>query len=528
MTSPTEDVMPTPRVELRGITKIYPGVTANRDVSLAVLPGEIHAVLGENGAGKSTLMKIVSGVVRPDAGTVRWEGRPVAIRHPGQARALGIGMVFQHFTLFDTLTVVENVALAMRGRLALAPLAARIAELAERYALPLDPARPVHSLSIGERQRVEIIRCLLLEPRLLILDEPTSVLSPPAVRTLFEALRQLSAEGRSILYVSHKLDEIRQLCTRATVLRAGQVAGRCDPRLETPDTLARMMIGRELPRPRHAAAATGEPSLVLAGLDRAAPDPHGTALQEIHLGVHAGEVVGVAGISGNGQRELLAVISGEERLADDAPIRVCGVGVGRMGPAGRRALGLHVVPEERLGRGAVPSLSLTENALLTANREDHVRRGLVRFDAVASFTRRCIEEFDVRCRGPRARASSLSGGNLQKFLVARETLQRPRVLVIAQPTAGVDVGAAAFIRQRILDLRAEGVAVLVLSEDLDELFEVSDRIVVISKGRLSPPTPARDTSVEQVGALMGGAQCRQPGGAPGAPAPEGGSGATPV
>src|SRR5438105_98096 len=493
-----------PRIELRGITKIYPAVVANKNVSLTALPGEIHAVLGENGAGKSTLMKIVYGVVKPDAGEMRWEGKRVIVANPAHARELGIGMVFQHFSLFETLTVAENVSLALPGKPELGELGRRITEVSERYGLPVDPRRLVHSLSVGERQRVEIIRCLLVNPKLLIMDEPTSVLTPQAVRKLFETLRQLSTEGCTILYISHKLDEIQELCTNATVLRGGEVTGHCDPRQETPKTMARMMIGKDLPHPKHDAPSVGEPRLVLAGLNRASPDPFGTDLKDLHLAVHAGEIVGIAGVSGNGQQELLAAISGEEPLGEKHPILLCGEEAGRMGPGERRALGFCFVPEERLGRGAVPTMTLADNALLTAHRRGYVRRGLVRFAEVASYARRCIDEYNVKCGGPQAEAKSLSGGNLQKFIVGREMLQQPKVLVVAQPTWGVDVGAAAFIRQKIIDLRNEGVAVLVVSEELDELFEISDRLVVIAKGRLSPAKPIKETNVEEIGVWMSG------------------------
>ena len=494
----------TPRIELRGITKIYPSVVANRDIALAVMPGEIHAVLGENGAGKSTLMKIVYGVVKPDAGETLWEGKPVVIVNPAHARELGIGMVFQHFSLFETLTVVENVALALPGRPPLAPLAQRITEVSERYGLPVDPRRLVHSLSVGERQRVEIVRCLLADPKLLIMDEPTSVLTPQAVRRLFDTLRQLAREGCSILYISHKLDEIQELCSSATVLRAGQVTGHCDPRTETPKTMARMMIGKDLPHPERGAPTVREPRLVLAGLNRASRDPFGTDLQDMHLSVRAGEIVGIAGVSGNGQQEMLAAISGEEPLGEKHPILLCGVEAGRLRPDQRRELGLCFVPEERLGRGAVPRMSLADNALLTAHRRGYVRHGLVRFDAVSAFARACIDAFSVKAAGPQAEARSLSGGNLQKFIVGREMLQQPKVLVVSQPTWGVDVGAAAFIRQKLIDLRNEGVAILVVSEELDELFEISDRLAVIAKGRLSPAKPIAETNVEEIGMWMSG------------------------
>ena len=493
-----------PRIELRGITKIYPSVVANEDVSLTALPGEIHAVLGENGAGKSTLMKVIYGVVKPDAGQMLWEGAPVVVDNPAHARDLGIGMVFQHFSLFETLTVVENVVLALPGKPSLGPLAKRITEVAERYGLPVDPRRRVHSLSVGERQRVEIIRCLLVNPKLLIMDEPTSVLTPQAVRKLFETLRQLSGEGCSILYISHKLDEIQELCTNATVLRGGKVTGHCDPRKETPKTMARMMIGKDLPHPQHGESNPGEPRLTLAGLTRASRDPFGVDLKDMHLTVHAGEIVGIAGVSGNGQQELLAAISGEERLSEKHPVLLLGVEAGRLRAGRRRKLGFCFVPEERLGRGAVPRMSLADNALLTAHRRGYVRAGMIRFAAVAAFAKQCIDEYMVKCGGPQAEAKSLSGGNLQKFIVGREILLQPKVLVVAQPTWGVDVGAAAFIRQKIIDLRNSGVAILVVSEELDELFEVSDRLAVIAKGRLSPAKPIRETNVEEIGVWMSG------------------------
>lgn len=495
-----------PRLRLTGIRKVYPGVVANDGVDLTVQPGEIHAVLGENGAGKLTLMKIIYGVTAPTAGEIHWEGKRVEVDSPARARELGIGMVFQHFSLFETLTVTENVALALPGRPPLGELARRIDDVSQRYGLPIDPRRRVHALSVGERQRVEIIRCLLQNPKLLIMDEPTSVLTPQAVRKLFETLRQLAAEGCSILYISHKLDEIRELCDTATVLRGGRVTGHCRPAEETAQSMARLMIGRDLPVCEHGpAAAGGELRLRLAGLSHASDDPFGTDLKDIHLDVHAGEIVGIAGISGNGQQELLQAISGEEVIAEKFPVQICGIETGRLNAGERRALGLCFVPEDRLGRGAVPSMSLADNVVLTAARSAGlVRAGLLARARARDFAAECIARFDVRCSGPQAAARSLSGGNLQKFIVGREILQTPRVLVCAQPTWGVDVGAAAFIRQAIIDLRNRGCAVLVISEELDELFEICDRIAVIAKGRLSPARPVAETSVEDIGVWMSG------------------------
>jgi len=493
-----------PRLALAGITKAYPSVVANDGIDLAVLPGEIHAVLGENGAGKSTLMKIIYGVVKPDAGEIRWEGKPVAIGNPARARKLGIGMVFQHFSLFETLTVAENIALALDARHAGGDLPARIRDVSSRYGLPLEADRHVHTMSVGERQRVEIVRCLLQDPRLLIMDEPTSVLTPQAVEKLFETLRRLSGEGCSILYISHKLDEIRALCHRATVLRAGKVTGTCDPRRESSASLARMMIGGDLPHPRHREANAREPRLVVDGLTLASDDPFGTSLSDVRLTVHAGEIVGIAGVSGNGQKELMAALSGERTVDDAGAVRLMDIPVGRLDADARRSLGLAFVPEERLGRGAVPEMTLAENALLSAHRMGLVRRGFVRADAVREYARATIEAFNVKAGGPDAVARSLSGGNLQKFIVGREIRQAPKVMIAAQPTWGVDVGAAAQIRQALIDLRDAGVAVLVVSEELDELFEICDRLAVIAQGRLAEARPTRETNAEEIGMLMSG------------------------
>ncbi len=504
---------PTPRLELTDISKAYPAVIANDKVNLRVMPGEIHAVLGENGAGKSTLMKIIYGVVKADAGAIAWNGEPVTIANPARARRLGIGMVFQHFSLFETLTVAENIALAVESRLNLDALSSHIERVSMRYGLALDPRRLVHSLSVGERQRVEIVRCLLQDPKLLIMDEPTSVLTPSAVRKLFETLRVLAAEGCAILYISHKLDEIRALCQRATILRGGKVTGEVDPRRETASSLAQTMIGRELPVCRHPApGGCGAVRLAVDGLTHESSDQFGTRLSDIHLSVHGGEIVGIAGVSGNGQKEILASLSGETVCRDAHAIQIDGRDVGRLGAGERRALGLAFVPEERLGRGAVPDMSLAGNALLTAHRLAMVVHGLIRFDRVNGYAERCVRDFNVMCGGVDAPAKSLSGGNLQKFIVGREILQAPKVLIAAQPTWGVDVGAAAAIRQALIDLRNAGVAVLVVSEELEELFEICDRIAVIAGGRLSCAKRTSETDEEEVGLWMSGLFARTPGG----------------
>jgi ABC-type uncharacterized transport system ATPase subunit len=492
-----------PRLVLTGITKRYPSVVANDDVSLSVRPGEIHAVLGENGAGKSTLMKIIYGVTKPDAGTIMWNGQYETITAPSQARRMGIGMVFQHFSLFETLTVWENIALALDEHVPTAQLAAQITEVSEKYGLPIDPYRLVHSMSVGERQRVEIVRCLLQEPKLLIMDEPTSVLTPQAVLILFKTLRRLASEGCGILYISHKLDEIRALCDTATVLRGGRVSGGAIPRNETNDSLARLMIGGELAECHLTPREAKEVRLDVDQLTLASPDPFGTSLKDICMQVRSGEILGIAGVSGNGQKELMTALSGE-RLSSGSMIKLFGNAVGDLNPAKRRALGLTFVPEERLGRGAVPPMSLAYNALLTGARKGMVLKGMIHPSVMKTFSKNVIERFKVKCGGDQSVASSLSGGNLQKFIVGRETMLGPKMMIVAQPTWGVDVGAAQLIRQALIDLRDQGVALLVISEELDELFTISDRLCVLAEGRLSPSVKPAETSIEQIGTWMSG------------------------
>ena len=495
--------MTAPRLELTDISKQYPAVKANDGVSLTVQPGEIHALLGENGAGKSTLMKIVFGAVQPDSGQIQVDGKTVQIRNPHEAKAHGIAMVFQHFSLFDTLTAAENVWLGLDTGETLAEVTARMKQKAGDYGLQVDASRPVHSLSVGECQRVEIVRALLSEPRLLILDEPTSVLTPMAVQSLFNTLRQLAQEGCSILYISHKLDEIRELCHHCTVLRGGRVTGAVDPRQQSNASLSKLMIGAEPPKLVHRESRLGDVALEVKALSLAPDSIYGVPLQDIALQLRAGEVLGIAGVSGNGQQELLAALSGEDCRANAGSLRLFGQDIARAGPTRRRALGLHFVPEERLGRGAVPSLSLAGNTLLS-RRESLRRFGWIDVAATRALATKLIENFKVKAGGPGAVAKSLSGGNLQKFIVGREIDAKPKVLIVAQPTWGVDVGAAAQIRGELLALRDAGCAVLVVSEELDELFELSDRLMVIARGRLSPSVAARDATVERIGQWMAG------------------------
>ena len=496
-----------PLLELRSITKAFPGCLANDQIGFSILAGEIHALLGENGAGKSTLVKIIYGVLRADDGEVLWEGAPVAVAGPAAARDLGIGMVFQHFSLFEAMTVLENIGLALNDERDMAALRQRVVALSESYGLPLDPDRHVHVLSVGERQRIEIVRCLLQSPKLLILDEPTSVLTPQEVERLFETLHQLSSEGCAILYISHKLDEVKALCDRATILRGGRVVAECDPKAETARSMAELMIGEKVQPPkRPARRGASTERLVVSDLSAEAEGQFGVELQSVDFSVAGGEILGIAGVAGNGQNELMAVLTGETLLPGkpDA-ITIDGVAVADKGPAPRRALGAAFVPEERNGHGAIPALTLSENAFLTAfRRMGLARNGLIEDTETRRYAERIITEFDVRTTGSAAEAGSLSGGNLQKFIVGREILQDPGVLIISQPTWGVDAGAAAAIHQALLDLAAKGAAVVVISQDLDEIFAICERIAVFSEGRLSDTRLISEVTVEEIGLLMGG------------------------
>ncbi len=500
------DTRVAPRLELTGITKRFPGVLANDNVSFAVLPGEIHALLGENGAGKSTLVKMIYGIMQPDAGEIRWNGEAMQIANPKAARKLGIGMVFQHFSLFDAMTVLENIALGMDAKIPARELEAKIRAVMTQYGLMLDPHRTVTTLSVGERQRIEIVRALLLNPKLLIMDEPTSVLTPQEVEQLFVVLRQLAKEGCSILYISHKLHEIKALCDTATILRGGKLVDTCDPKVETSRSMAEKMIGaglKDISKP--AGRSMGRERLVVNRLNLKGDGPFGIPLKDVTFTVKAGEIFGIAGVAGNGQNALLLALSGEELSGDSEAITIDGAPVGMLPAKQRRMKGLASVPEERNGHAAVPDFTLSDNTILTArDRLGMVSAGLIKSSMAKTYAGEVITAFGVKALGPASMAGSLSGGNLQKYIMGREILQRPSVLVVSQPTWGVDAGAAAAIHQAIVDLAAEGSAVVVISQDLDELLSLCDTLAVINGGRLSPAMQVSEADVQEIGLLMGG------------------------
>lgn len=498
-----------PLLNASGIVKNFGNFTANNDVSFSINEGEIHALLGENGAGKSTFVKMIYGLLQPDSGQFDWRGTPTAIRNPQHARDLGIGMVFQHFSLFQALTVAENIALAMPRGEGLGDLSDRVRKMSAEYGIGVDPDVRVHNLSVGEQQRVEIIRCLLQDPSLLIMDEPTSVLTPQETSQLFDVLRRFSESGVAILFISHKLEEIRALTERATVLRRGQNVGTVNSAAKSSKELAEMMVGSSVADIVRQDQPDASPVRLfeVKNMSRDRATQFATPLRSLSIEARQGEILGIAGIAGNGQDELMEALTGEWQGRTAGTISIDGVDISREGPARRRQLGLGFVPEERNGHAAVPSMTLAENALLTAHSLGvAVNRGVIDTDATEKMAGDIAAAFDVRLPGENPIASSLSGGNLQKFVVGREMSKQPRVFIVSQPTWGVDVGAAVFIRKAMLELAASGSAVIMISQDLEEVFAVSHRIAVLYDGAISAPMIAADVTPETVGLLMGGSE----------------------
>ena len=505
--SPTAPADKAPLLAASGIFKHFGDFTANDDVSFQIEEGEIHALLGENGAGKSTFVKMVYGLLQPDAGSLEWRGEPTTIRSPQHARDLGIGMVFQHFSLFQALTVVENIALALPGGESLESLSARVRQMSTEYGIGVDPDARIHNLSVGEQQRVEIVRCLLQGPSLLIMDEPTSVLTPQETIQLFEVLRRFSENGVAILFISHKLEEIRSLTKRATVLRRGRNVGTVNSASKSSKQLAEMMVGSSVGDIDRQARPKSDPDILfeVRGLDRPPATSFATPLRDLSFAARAGEVLGIAGIAGNGQDELMEALTGEWAGRGHDVIRIDGDDITANGPAERRQRGMGFVPEERNGHAAVPSMTLADNALLTSHSlGGTVGRGVIDAEACRDMAATVARDFDVRLPQENPMASALSGGNLQKFVVGREISKRPKVFIVSQPTWGVDVGAALFIRRAMLDLAEAGSAVVMISQDLEEIFAISHRIAVLHDGAISAPMVTADVTAETVGLLMGG------------------------
>ncbi len=490
-----------PVVEAHGIYKTFPGVVANADVDLRLERGEVHALLGENGAGKSTLASVLTGLYQPDAGEIRLDGRPVVLRSPREALAHGIGMVHQHFKLVKRFTVAENVALGDRTQpiLMSAPDVHRsVVELSERYGLPVRPDAVVGDLTVGEQQRVEIVKTLYRGVDVLLLDEPTSVLTPQETEALFDTVRAMAADGKAVVFISHKLHEVLSIADTITVMRDGGIAGNVDAADTSVRELAQLMVGREVMM--EAPGGDGQAGEVVLELDDVSVDERSRRgrLDQLSMTVRAGEVVGIAGVSGNGQRPLAEVAAGLIE-PDRGRVRVNGRDVtGR--PRAARKAGLSYVPEDRIGTGLASSLSVAENLQLTRAHRPLLDRGRWSTDA-----RRLMEEFDIRAPGPSTTTSSLSGGNIQKVLLARELAADPDVIVAASPTRGLDVGAIEFVRQLLAQRREQGCGVLLISEDLDEIRALSDRILVLYEGRIVHECAAEDSDVTELGLAMAGA-----------------------
>ncbi len=493
---------------MRGIVKRFPGVLANDHVDFDVRRGEIHTLLGENGAGKSTLMKILYGLYRPDAGEILIDGEPVQIDSPGRAIELGIGMIHQHFMLVPTLTVAENVALGLASPkgplLDLAPVARRIEELSEAYGLRVDPGAMVWQLSVGEQQRVEIIKALYRDAELLALDEPTAVLTPQEVEDLFVTLRAMAAEGHSLIFISHKLHEVLDISDRITVLRNGRLVGTVSAADATKEGLARMMVGREVVLEQvRVPVEVGPPRLEIADV-RARGDRGTEAVRGVSLQVRAGEILAIAGVSGNGQRELAEVVAGLREVTGGR-VLIDGSDVTGADPGQRRALGLAYIPEERMRDGAIAQFTVAENLMLhDFDRPPFARHGFLDFAEIERHCRRLVADFDVKTPSLDTTMKSLSGGNIQKAILARELSANPKVLVASQPTRGVDIGATEYIHRRLLDQRARGTAMLLISEDLDEILALADRIAVMYEGEVMDVVDRAEADVGRLGLLMAG------------------------
>ncbi|GAB3237934.1 ABC transporter ATP-binding protein [Kineosporia babensis] len=499
-----------PAVELKGITKRFPGVVANRDVNLRVMPGTVHAVVGENGAGKSTLMKTLYGMHKPDEGTITLNGEQVVLHNPSDAIARGVGMVHQHFMLADNLTVLENIVLGAEPKrwggfgLNRAAARTRIREIGKQYGLEVDPDVLVENLGVGDRQRVEIIKVLYRGARVLVLDEPTAVLVPQEVDALFEALQVLKAQGLSIIFISHKLDEVRSVADDITVIRRGTTVATADPKTVSSRQLAELMVGSELPSPQTSeSTVTDRPVLEMKHVELVKDGRH--LLRDVTLTIHAGEVLGLAGVEGNGQAELVESIMGM-RTVDGGTITLAAENITTWTTRRRREAGIGYIPEDRHRHGLILDAPLWENRVLGhQTRHPNTSGPLVNRAGARADTERIVGEYDVRTPSIDVLASSLSGGNQQKLIVGREMSGNPKLLIAAHPTRGVDVGAQAAIWDLLRNARAEGLAVLLISADLDELIGLSDSLTVILRGELVAQVDPSTVTPEQLGSAMTGA-----------------------
>ena len=494
------------QLEVSSITKSYGDLKANDNVSLKIKDSSIHALLGENGAGKSTLVKIIYGSLMPDSGEMKWDGNSYSPKNPFEARENGIAMVFQHFSLFESLTVEENIILGLDGVGLKQNFTDEILKYSKQYGLDVNPQQVVGDLSAGARQRVEIIRCLLQNPKLLIMDEPTSVLTPQEVSDLFVTLKKLAEDGCSILYISHKLEEVREICSEATILRGGQLVQSCVPQEHSQKELAEMMIGKKLTELARSKINIGSEIFSINNLSQESDDLYGVDLKSINLTIRQGSIVGIAGVAGNGQDELMELLIGEKSSADGV-LKFNEQDVGSLGSHERRQLSMFFIPEERLGHGAVPDMTLDENMLLSRPDSSGMTKSeVIDWSSVASFSKKVIDDFNVQTPSSKMLAKSLSGGNLQKFMVGRELIRNPELLIVSQPTWGVDAGSANNIHQSLISLADNGSAILIISQDLDEILSLCEQIHVLSEGKLSEAVDMKNNGLEKISQLMVGGE----------------------
>ena len=493
-------------LKINSITKTFPRVIANKNLSFSIKKNSVHALLGENGAGKSTLVKILYGLLKPDSGEIYFNNERLEISSPSEARKKGIGMVFQHFSLFESLTVRENLILGIDENISYSDLKSKLNDISDKYELPLDLEAPITTLSAGEKQRVEIVRILLQDPQLLIMDEPTSVLTPQEVKNLFKTLESLVKEGRTILYITHKLEEVINLCDEVTIMRNGELIDSCTIENQTAETLATKMLGERLGEIKTDYTHVSEKiNFKVNNLSATFNDPFLTDLKDINFDVKEGEIFGIAGVAGNGQSELMDLLTGENIVIDSGSIIFNNKKIETLNPKKRRDLSIAFVPENRLGHSAVPELSLSENILLSQFPDNNfTNNGIINYQNIETHVNKVIKKFNVVTPDSDAKASSLSGGNLQKFVIGREILSNPKLLIISHPTWGIDAGAEFSIRESLISLSKKGTSIIVISQDLDELFEITHRLSVIFNGSLSNSYKTKDVDIEKIGLLMGG------------------------
>jgi len=493
-------------IQFNNITKKFPKVIANNNVSFQIKKSSVHALLGENGAGKSTLVKVLYGLLKSDQGNIIYDNEVLKIDSPSEARKKGIGMVFQHFSLFESLTVRDNLILGIDENISFSNLQQKLENISSKYNLPLDLDAPITSLSAGEKQRVEIVRILLQDPQLLIMDEPTSVLTPQEVESLFLTLNSLVKEGRTILYITHKLEEVINICNDVTIMRNGEVIDSCSTSGQTAKSLATKMLGQKLDELKtDYSHVKNYKSFIAKNVTCTFNDPFFTDLKDISFEVNVGEIFGIAGVAGNGQSELMDILVGENTQIDNGEIIFNNQNIESFNPQKRRDLSIAFVPENRLGHSAVPELTLSENILLSQfPNNGFSKQGILNNNLIEEHAKKVIKNFNVVTSGSDAKASSLSGGNLQKFVIGREILSQPKLLIISHPTWGIDAGAEYSIRESLIELSKNGTSIIVLSQDLDELIEITHRISVIFEGKLSKPLNTKQVDISKLGLLMGG------------------------